>query len=111
MNPPAPATSALVTAASSGPAAPSPPGGLEHLHHGAPEDPQVEPQGPGVDVLAVELDDLLEVADRVVAVELPEPGDARLHREAPPVMRSIAIDLVDRRGPREAGRHRVLAAQ
>src|SRR5437588_9517869 len=105
MNPPAPVTSARVTAASSGPAAPSPPGGLEHLDHGAPEDPQIEPQRPGVDVLAVELDDLLEVADPVVAVELPESGDARLHGEASPVMRSIALDLVDRGGTRAHEAH------
>src|SRR5436853_4058472 len=109
MNPPAPATRTLVMAAppSAWPwrAARSPPGGPEHLHHGAPEDPEIEPQRPGVDGPAVELDGRLEVADRLVPADLPEPRDARLHGAASPVMRSIVLDLVDRRGPRPHQAH------
>src|SRR3989442_7621128 len=105
MNPPAPVTSTWVTTASPSAGDGSPPRGLEHLHHGAPEDPEIEPERPGVDVLAVELDDLLEVADRLVPVELPEPGDAGLHGQSPPVVRPIALDLVDHRGPRAHEAH------
>src|SRR5207253_11082770 len=110
MNPPAPATRTVVTAAlpSAWPwrGAGSPPGGPEHHHHGAPEDPEIEPQRPGVDVAAVELDDRLEIADRLVPADLPEPRAARLHGEASPVMRSIVLNRSEERRVGHEGRTR-----
>src|SRR5262245_59145732 len=74
----------------------SPAGAPHDLQHRPRQNLGVEPDRPRVDVPGVELDDLLEVPHRLVAGELPEAGDAGAHREAPPVMRAIRVDLVER---------------
>src|ERR1017187_4668105 len=48
---------------------------------GASEDFQVEPEGPVVDVLEVELHPLIE-ADLVAATDLPDAGQTRFHGKA-----------------------------
>ena len=50
--------------------------------HGSQQQAQVEPDAPAPDVAGLEPHDLVEVADRVAAANLPRAGDAGLHVEA-----------------------------
>src|SRR5262249_31401422 len=74
----------------------------------APEDLQVEPEGPVVEVPEVQVDSL-RPADRLAPVHLRPAGDARLDRQAAAVVVGVAGDLLDEIRARPDEAH--LAAQ
>ena len=67
-------------------------------HHGAGHDPQVEPQGPVLDVPDVEGEALLP-ADVVASVHLGPAGQPRPHGVAAVLGRGVAADVRHRQGP------------
>ena len=66
---------------------------------GLQEDPDVQADGPVVDVFRVQLDHFLEVGDLAAAGDLPHAGQARLGGKAGAVMVFVFLPFVLGRRP------------
>src|SRR5215469_9810251 len=72
------------------------PGAGEDDGDGEPEDLDVEPEGPVIDVFEVEADPVAEVFDVVAAADLPEAGKAGFDAEAAAMGEVVeAFDFID----------------
>src|ERR1017187_863258 len=67
----------------------------QHHGDGAQENREVEPDGPGVNVLEIQADPVPKIGDFVAAADLPETGEAGLDAQAAAVREVVeAFDLV-----------------
>src|SRR5450759_1576191 len=73
-----------------------PPGPAQDRRQGPGDDLEVQPEGPSVDVVEVLLHPVVELR-AVARAYLPEPGDARLHRQPAAVPRVVVGDLARQR--------------
>src|SRR5690348_17161060 len=78
----------------------------QHNRNRAPENFDVEPERPVVDVLEIEADPILEILHVVPSAYLPETGQARPHAQAT-AMREVveAFHFVNRQRPRTNEAH------
>src|ERR1035441_3212406 len=78
----------------------------KHGRQGAPENGDVQPQGPMVNVFQVQSHPLLEIGKVVASTDLPEAGQARLYAQPTPMGQVVeAFDLIDRKSKRLNSRH------
>ena len=68
--------------------------GGKYGRNGLQHDPKIQPEGPFIDVLQIQLHPLVEIYI-VSARNLPKTGDSRLHAEPAPLFCGVVLDLLE----------------
>src|SRR5207249_1042141 len=76
-----------------------------HDRQGAPENFEIEEQGPVPDVLGIQSHHLFEIHDITAPAHLPQPGNARLDSQASEVTVLIVREIALEKRPRAHQRH------